>query len=124
MEINFDTFKGQYYNQNVGVRYVETGSTEKKSCLTQDGHMLSLKSLFSITKKDTIEVGRIKGYKGENKFIEGRGIIHRLRTLYHKHEIPFTAVDYLRSKGYALPWMGISVDEMVEREWITLDSKL
>jgi hypothetical protein len=29
-------------------------------------------------------------------------------------------VDYLRSKGYALPWMGLSVDEMVEAGWIKL----
>lgn len=29
-------------------------------------------------------------------------------------------VDYLRSKGYALPWMGLSVEEMVEAGWIKL----
>ena len=29
-------------------------------------------------------------------------------------------VDYLRSKGYALPWMGLSVDEMIEVGWIKL----
>jgi hypothetical protein len=28
--------------------------------------------------------------------------------------------DYLRSKGYALPWMGLSVEEMVEAGWIKL----
>lgn len=28
--------------------------------------------------------------------------------------------DYLRSKGYALPWMGLSVDEMVAAGWIKL----
>lgn len=29
-------------------------------------------------------------------------------------------VDFLRSKGYALPWMGLSVEEMVEAGWIKL----
>jgi len=29
-------------------------------------------------------------------------------------------VDHLRSKGYALPWMGLSVDQMVEAGWIKL----
>lgn len=29
-------------------------------------------------------------------------------------------VDYLRSKGYALTWMGLSVEEMVEVGWIKL----
>lgn len=28
--------------------------------------------------------------------------------------------DYLRSRGYALPWMGLSVNEMVEAGWIKL----
>lgn len=30
------------------------------------------------------------------------------------------AVDYLRSKGYALPYMGLSVDQLVEYGWIKL----
>ena len=28
--------------------------------------------------------------------------------------------DYLRSKGYALPWMGISVNKLVEYGWVKL----
>ncbi|TCV17169.1 hypothetical protein EDC17_101188 [Sphingobacterium alimentarium] len=28
--------------------------------------------------------------------------------------------DYLRSKGYALPWMGVTVEEQVNRGWIKL----
>lgn len=30
------------------------------------------------------------------------------------------AYDYLRSKGYVLPWMGLSVEEMIEAGWIKL----
>ncbi len=29
-------------------------------------------------------------------------------------------IDFLRSRGYALPWMGLSVEEMVEAGWIKL----
>ena len=29
-------------------------------------------------------------------------------------------VDYLRSKGYAIPWNGISVEEMIEFGWVKL----
>ena len=32
------------------------------------------------------------------------------------------AVDFLRYKGYALPWMGISVEEQVSRGWIRLSN--
>lgn len=28
--------------------------------------------------------------------------------------------DYLRSKGYAIPWMGLSIEEMVKAGWIKL----
>lgn len=30
--------------------------------------------------------------------------------------------DYLRSRGYALPWMGLSVEELQNRGWIKLTS--
>jgi hypothetical protein len=32
-------------------------------------------------------------------------------------------IDYLRSKGYALPWMGLSVNKMVEAGWIKIISE-
>lgn len=36
--------------------------------------------------------------------------------------IPYISiVDFLRSKGYALPWMGLSVEEMIEFGWIKLN---
>lgn len=31
--------------------------------------------------------------------------------------------DYLRSRGYALPWMGVSVEEQIKRGWIKLKTK-
>ena len=31
--------------------------------------------------------------------------------------------DHLRSLGFALPFMGISVDEMVAMRWVVLESK-
>ena len=52
------------------------------------------------------------------------------KELGHGHSHPFAnnstdildAYDYLRSKGYALPWMGLSVEEMIEAGWIKLTS--
>lgn len=35
----------------------------------------------------------------------------------------YADVDYLRSKGYALPWMGVSIEEMIEAGWIKLITK-
>lgn len=31
--------------------------------------------------------------------------------------------DYLRSRGYALPWLGVSVEEQIKRGWIKLKTK-
>lgn len=33
------------------------------------------------------------------------------------------AYDYLRSKGYALPWIGLSVDEQIEYGWVKLSNQ-
>lgn len=33
---------------------------------------------------------------------------------------PYHCIDYLRSKGYSLPWMGLSVESMIEAGWIKL----
>lgn len=38
----------------------------------------------------------------------------------NRDETYWKALDYLRSKGYALPFMGFSVDKMVEAGWIKL----
>ncbi|MCT4253683.1 hypothetical protein HZP34_02925 [Elizabethkingia anophelis] len=34
-----------------------------------------------------------------------------------------TTTDFLRSKGYALPWMGLSVDKQIEYGWVKLKEK-
>ncbi|MCT3817127.1 hypothetical protein HZQ15_18795 [Elizabethkingia anophelis] len=33
------------------------------------------------------------------------------------------ALDYLRSKGYALPWMGLSVEKQIQYGWVKLKEK-
>lgn len=32
-------------------------------------------------------------------------------------------IDYLRSKGYALPWLGISVEEQISKGWVKLSTR-
>lgn len=51
-----------------------------------------------------------------------------LKSLEHGSKITCTGVilnwmqvvDFLRSKGYVLPWMGLSVEQLVEFGWIKL----
>ena len=67
---------------------------------------LLLKPLSSITDEDARHSGITKGRLKQH-------------VQYHHIMTPFMC-DYLRSKGYALPWMGLSVEEMVQAGWIKL----
>lgn len=104
------------------------------------GSIALLKPLSSISDDDAIEVANIYGLNGFSiraisqfgvkDFGSKNGEITLFNDLsfggnssssfeadYFKKNIVF---DYLRSKGYALPWMGLSVDQMIEAEWIKL----
>ena len=47
----------------------------------------------------------------------GDGYKYDMKTLSVKMA---NTVDYLRSKGYALPWMDLSVEDLVKYGWIKL----
>ena len=94
---------------------------------------LNLKPLSQISDDDAIEVSRI--LFGEESQLD---TIHKywveriklnLRNQFGSNIFPimqpyfsisWEICDYLRSKGYALPWLGLSVEEMCEAGWIRL----
>lgn len=101
---------------------------------------LSLKSISSISDEDAIEVAKIYGLNefsirlksqhgikdfgskyGEltlfNDLSFGGGSSSSFDTDYFAKNMVF---DFLRSRGYALPWMGLSVDELEAAGWIKL----
>jgi len=39
---------------------------------------------------------------------------------YLRNPYAHSGIDFLRSKGYALPWNGITVEKMIEYNWIKL----
>lgn len=114
------------------------------------GMTLALKSMKSITDEDAIDVAKIIAPEMNalhqsakflvdrsndwlevktihNKFsvdIDYDGIISKCVNdsdeMYRYNENIVHGIDYLRSKGYALPWMGISVKELVEMGWMEL----
>ena len=90
-----------------------------------EDHLL-LKQLSSITDEDAIEVSKIvrNFYTKEPLFSISEV---KLFLSDWMSSVDFIALalyinDYLRSKGYALPWMGLSVEEMIEAGWIKLKS--
>lgn len=89
---------------------------------------IELKPLSSISDEDAIEYFDILWYENhkskskEFKIDLGKdwanSILSQRMGLISSNLI--YGYDYLRSKGYALPWMGLSVEEMVEAGWIKL----
>jgi hypothetical protein len=98
-------------------------------------YWLQLKPLSSISDEDAIEVAKLdssvnwnfgtfgvwKNTFGATIVSNGQGLIQKYaQTIIDISFLTPVQFDYLRLKGYALPWMGLSVDQMVEAGWIKL----
>jgi len=94
------------------------------------GDAVELTPLLAVTDEDAIEVAKFIGFdKGINQkayikvgnhvcknILDGR--MHMMNPIH-----AFNMLDYLRSKGYALPWMNVSVDQQIEYGWIKLKNE-
>ena len=89
---------------------------------------LSLYSLSDITDEDAIEVAKIKGW---NDVLNEKGNIKAIKDWLFEQEYQYLSetntlfrcgemIDYLRSRGYALPFNGRSVEEMIELGWLKI----
>lgn len=131
-------------NENV-ITNIDEGALKYAKC----GSIL-LKPLSSISDEDAIEVAKIacpelfhtrksghyvdrsqidwvsvkhcNNYKSVDIDIDGYVLVCNESdgSLYERNSNMAHAIDYLRSKGYTLPWMGLTVEEMVEAGWIKL----
>lgn len=90
---------------------------------TEENDFLLLKPLSSISDEDAIEIRKLNGNITANNKLVGHTLVHWLYKEGTSRDIPFEAVDYLRSKGYALPWMGLSVETLVEYGWVKLKTE-
>ena len=81
-----------------------------------DGYFLALKPLSNITDEDL-------------QLIMGDDVMNPNIDCTYTNEIgglklsQLVTADFLRSKGYVLPWMGLSVDKLIEYGWVKLRSK-
>lgn len=108
--------------------------------------ILELKPLSQITDEDAVEVAKIMDVKDPdfwtNEFSKyrkedqcnysevGRDYISyffrkeryslNLRVWYIKQKLIIAVGDFLRSKGYALPYLNLSVEKQIEYGWIKL----
>lgn len=89
---------------------------------TKDKYWLELKPLSEITDEDKIKITlmflEMESAPHENVMYCFKNSVKPLLDKVDKMQ--GRIVDYLRAKGYALPWMGLSVEAMVESGWIKL----
>jgi hypothetical protein len=130
VENKFKLF-AQYWGQEV-LKY-ENSENDKywnKQIYQVDSHnitckhlQLSLRPLSSITDDEAIEVCKISYLatigvlpieNNEQHIKTGKWLVSDTKL------IPLNATDYLRSKGFALPYMGLSVEKQIEYGWIKL----
>ena len=108
-------FFAQYWGTKTmyvgGVGLVEVGKGGWN--LKHPDFFLQLKPLSKITDEDAISMyrGLERNYESSNQFLEDYKSIGFLEQ---------SEVDFLRSKGYAVPYMEYSVDELVKIGWVQL----
>ncbi len=108
-------FFAQYWGTKTmyvgGVGLVEVGKGGWN--LKHPDFFLQLKPLSKITDEDAISMyrGLERNYESANQFLEDYKSIGFLEQ---------SEVDFLRSKGYAVPYMEYSVDELVKIGWVKL----
>ena len=108
-------FFAQYWGTKTmyvgGVGLVEVGKGGWN--LKHPDFFLQLKPLSKITDEDATSMyrGLERNYESSNQFLEDYKSIGFLEQ---------SEVDFLRSKGYAVPYMEYSVDELVKIGWVQL----
>lgn len=141
---NKSKFFGQYWGQKVVTNedpgrvttpFVDYYSIHKYA-LSKTDHLL-LKPLSSITDEDAISICNFLGFKSFDKkpneakafvfilFIVPSNDIVKYEALVNQMLFDLSdissAVDLIRSMGYAYKWMGLSVEKLIEYGWVKLN---
>lgn len=114
-------FFAQYYDQEVySYKYLSSEINHRNHFLNEIRQgmykeaYLVLKPLFSISEEDSEIFRSIMRWPAKGMSV------NQTIVLLNDEMFPAIAIDFLRSKGYALSWMGLSIDKMIEAGWIKL----
>lgn len=133
----------QYWGQLVHFHTTTNTYSHVKSlyftdhCLRDQNFILQLKSISSITDEDAKSICSEIGLPMAEKLFIGETLISYIDDSYtvrfyfdgfvtvHKHDKislsdTFRCTDLAKSKGYALPYVGLSVEKQIEYGWIKL----
>jgi len=90
---------------------------------------IELKPLSSITDEDAIEVAKIRwsslgnNHPYKKSAEEGKKVVDTIGYCSADNYTMLKMFDYLRSKSYALPYMGLSIEQQIEYGWLKLTDK-
>ena len=106
-------FFAQYYELEVAKHSTKNYFVKHILDKVGENYFLELKPLSKITDEDAISMyrGLERNYESANQFLEDYKSIGFLEQ---------SEVDYLRSKGYAVPFMEYSVDDLISFGWVRL----
>lgn len=121
-------FLMQYFGQNVALYYgrSEVEEVDEFAGIDTERTCLLLKPLSAITDEDAEYVAKIAHRVDHFQTADrGKSYINKMlltEDCYHDGYFSFAQVgntiDFLRSKGYALPYMYLSVEELKNIGWI------
>lgn len=110
-------FFAQYWGQRVGVKDKFENWIVGK-VLGLNFECLELKPLSKITDKEALKVGEIEHWNDPRPEACKNHILNMI--LFKRGAYNVEVTDYLRSKGYALPFMEYSVDDLISIGWVRL----
>lgn len=124
-EENKRKFFAQYWGQEVGFskEYNSLYGIGQIYDISVVDYLL-LKPLNQITDEDLININFFEGNFDEVNFeflpdsYEYHWKVSGI--LCNEGFLALKDFDYLRSKGYALPWMGLSIEKLIEYGWIKI----
>lgn len=123
---NKSRFFAQYWSQRIAIQNEGGGSgfsyeiNEATICDIKYDY-LKFKQLSQITDEDAIEVATIVSNSIRDADTGDLVTLFYTEVKKDPYVLAFASyetVDYLRSKGYALPWMGLSVEQLISYGWI------
>lgn len=123
---NKEQFFAQYYNQSVYYNNrINLVQRMNHNCLSigRPEDYLLLKEVSNIEDNHLKEIGEILDFfplEGVKNIQDLKDQLMYILEWQVSLECQLKITDYLRSKGYALPFRGLTIDQQIEKGWIKL----
>jgi len=86
-----------------------------------ENDVLELTPLSQITDEDAIELAKSNPWSDYHEAEDVQPYVDHVKDfLKYPNQLTLNVVDKIRELGYALPWNGITVEKMIEYNWIKL----